>query len=304
MTDLPQSPQTKEPSFFARFIARAKENRQKVLAAKAAKRGGGSLAPQVQDLNPAAHQQEQASAKSDSAVAIENKRYAYVSWLLRVLNVSILTNAFCLILLVMTAIMAGRRPVVQLIGPPSLRAEAQEMFGRDTEVNVDDLLIYLNTVLPLMHRIDDRGAPELPLLRGLIAPSVYEMAQKEAERGAKLAKKNFIIQNLVVTKVEEVEILRDRGRISAYVRGYLAIIIQSKNRPIILPYRAEVLMEMAPPSRLNRFPFVLIRREWKTDKAALEWDTQRARSKPANALPNTAKPAEPAKQDQSQSKSK
>ena len=302
MTDLPQSPETKAPSFIARFFARAKENRQKVLAAKAAKRVGAAAVPQVQDKDTAVSPQGQSFAQSDSAVASENKRYAYVSWLLRVLNASILTNAFCLVLLVMTAIMAGRRPLVQLNGPPSLRAEAQEMFGRDTEVNVDDLLIYLNTVLPLMHRIDDRGAPELPLLRGLIAPSVYEMAQKEAERGAKLAKKNFIVQNLVVTKVEEVEILRDRGRISAYVRGYLAIIIQSKNKSIILPYRAEVLMEMAPPSRLNRFPFVLIRREWKTDKAALEWDTLRAGSKPANSLPEPVKSTEAAKKDQSQSK--
>jgi hypothetical protein len=48
---------------------------------------------------------------------------------------------------------------------------------------------------------------------------------------------------------------------------------------------------MAPPSRLNRFPFVLIRREWRIDKAALEWDETRAGDTAAanNAQPKTAK---------------
>jgi hypothetical protein len=83
----------------------------------------------------------------------------------------------------------------------------------------------------------------------------------------------------------------ERGRLSAYVRGYLAIIVQSTNKPVVLPYRAEVLLEMAPPSRLNRFPFVLIRREWRIDKAALEWDETRAGDTAAanNAQPKTAK---------------
>jgi hypothetical protein len=37
-----------------------------------------------------------------------------------------------------------------------------------------------------------------------------------------------------------------------------------------------VLLEMAPPGRLNRFPFVLIRRDWRIDKTALAWDAIRA----------------------------
>ena len=252
-------------------------------SAKKAVKNAGENPEKVKQVVVEARSRNSSSSEEHQAFTpqAEIRRYSYVSWLLRVLYASVILNGVCLVILVITALLASQRPLVQLNGPPSLRAEAKAMFGSDTEVNVDDLLIYLNTVLPLMHRIDDRGSPELPLLRGLIAPTVYEKAQQEADRSAKLAKQNFIIQNLVVTRVDEVEIQRERGRISAYVRGYLAIIIQSKNRPVILPYRAEVLMEMAPPSRLNRFPFVLIRREWKTDKAALNWDTERAKSNPA-----------------------
>lgn len=221
----------------------------------------------------------------------EIKRYAYVRWLLRVLIASVILNGIVLLVLFVTGLMAGQRPTMQLNAAPSLRAEADAVFGKKTDVNVDDLLLYINTVLPLMHRLDDRGAPELPLLRGLVAPAVFDKAESEAKRSAPLAKKNFVIQSLVVTRVDDVVTDNERGRLSAYVRGYLAIIVQSTNKPVVLPYRAEVLLEMAPPSRLNRFPFVLIRREWRIDKAALEWDETRSGDTAAanNAQPKTAK---------------
>ena len=208
----------------------------------------------------------------------EVKRYAYVRWLLRVLALSIGINYACLLVLLIAGIISGQKPAMQLNAAPSLKAESEEFFGKKTEVNIDDLLLYVNTVLPLMHRLDDRGAPDLPLLRGLVAPAVFEKADQEAKRSTPLAKKNFVIQNLVVTRVTDVVTDNDRGRLSAYVQGYLVIVVQSTNKPVVLPYRAEILLEMSPPSRLNRFPFVLIRRDWRIDKAALDWDESRGQS--------------------------
>ena len=217
-----------------------------------------------------------ASSLTPAVAITEVKRYAYVRWLLRVLTASVILNGAVITILFLAGLIAGQRPTLQLNAAPSLRAEADAVFGKNTEVNVDDLLLYVNTVLPLMHRVDDRGSPELPLLRGLVAPAVYDQAEAEARRGAPLAKKNYVIQNLVVTRVDDVVTDTERGRLSAYVRGYLAIIVQSTSKPVVLPYRAEVLLEKAPPGRLNRFPFVLIRRDWRIDKAATGWDESRA----------------------------
>lgn len=230
------------------------------------------LEPPIQKQNPPL------SPAADSAVHNEVKRYAYVRWLLRVLGLSIGINYVCLLVLLIAGLVAGQKPVLQLNAAPSLKADAEDSFGKKTEVNIDDLLLYVNTVLPLMHRLDDRGAPDLPLLKGLVSPSVFEKADQEAKRSTPLAKKNFVIQNLVVTRLTDVVTDNDRGRLSAYVHGYLVIVVQSTNKPVILPYRAEILLEMSPPSRLNRFPFVLIRRDWRMDKAALDWDESRSKS--------------------------
>lgn len=209
-------------------------------------------------------------------LAAEIKRYAFVRWLLRLLGASLALNAFAAAVLVLAGVLAMRRPPQHLVAEPSLKSAASALFGHDTQVNVDDLLLYLNTVLPLLHRLDDRGAPDLPLLRGLISAREYEIAAAEAARDVALARKNFVVQSLILTRVDDVAADNDHGRISAYVRGYLAILVQSTSRAVVLPYRAEVLLEMAPPSRLNRFPFVLIKRQWKINQAALEWDKARA----------------------------
>jgi hypothetical protein len=301
----------------SKFLARIAENRQRVLARKQAAAAGkptakvpdqsastpsASLAPKLspqvrirpsQSVPAAAIQPPPGGSPTsviDSPIGVEFKRYAYVKWLLHVLTASIILNGVCLTVLLIAGLLAGQRPLVQVTAKPSLRAEAESMFGKDIEVNEDDLLIYLNTVLTIMHRVDDRGSPDLPLLRGLVAPSVYAAALGEANRNAKPAERNMVIQNLVITRVVKNEMMvdKERGRLSAYVRGYLAIIIQSTNKHVILPYRAEVLLEMAPPGRLNRFPFVLIRREWKIDKAALDWDAEREHARPDGSAGSTS----------------
>ena len=268
---MPPSPQESPPkrSLLGRLVAHLKEVRHNP---RKPKEPGSPHPVAAVEISPA------------TAVAIpEVKRYAYVRWLLRVLTASVILNGVVLTILFLTGLVAGQRPTLQMNAAPSLRAEADAVFGKNTEVNVDDLLLYVNTVLPLMHRVDDRGSPELPLLRGLVAPAVYDKAEAEAKRSAPLAKKNYVIQNLVVTRVDDVITDTERGRLSAYVRGYLAIIVQTTNKPVVLPYRAEVLLEMAPPGRLNRFPFVLIRRDWRIDKAAIDWDEARARDAAAAA---------------------
>ena len=268
---MPPSPQEPPPkrSLLVRLVAHLKEVRQNPSKTKVP---GSPRTAATVEISPA------------TSVAIpEVKRYAYVRWLLRVLTASVILNGVVIMILFLTGLVAGQRPTLQLNAAPSLRAEADAVFGKNTEVNVDDLLLYVNTVLPLMHRVDDRGSPELPLLRGLVAPAVYDKAEAEAKRSAPLAKKNYVIQNLVVTRVDDVITDTERGRLSAYVRGYLAIIVQTTNKPVVLPYRAEVLLEMAPPGRLNRFPFVLIRRDWRIDKAAIDWDEARARDAAAAA---------------------
>jgi len=226
----------------------------------------------------------------------ELRRHAYVGWLLNILTLSLMVNVFVVLVLLVAGWQAGVRPQMQLTAPNSLRKEADITFGKE-DVNLDDMLLFINTVLPLMHRLDDRGDPDLPLLRGLVAPDIFAKAESDASRQAVQAKKHFIIQNLVVTRIEDVEQDSKHGRVSCYVRGYLAIIIQSSKKNVVLPYRAELLLEMAPPSRLNRFPFVLVKREWRIDQAALDWDSERtvkmgaADDAPQKTRPNPPKPA-------------
>lgn len=168
-----------------------------------------------------------------------------------------------------------QRPPMVMVAPDSLDESERTLFGADTEVSVDDLYLYLNSTLPLMHQLDETGAPNLLLLRGMVAPELYEEAAFELAKSEKQAKKNFIVQNLIITRIQDVVVDKERGRVNAYVKGYLAIIVQSRGKNVILPYRADVIMDMQPPSRLNRFPFQMLKRQWKVGQTAMDWDGTR-----------------------------
>lgn len=211
-----------------------------------------------------------------SALRREMERYAFVKWVLRLLAAALILAGASVAAVVIAGVMVRKRPTYTLVAPPSLAAEADAFYAGEPEANLDDLIIFLNTTLPLMHKVDDRGSPDLLLLRSLVTPAIYEEVRAELGRSARTAKQNLIIQNLVITRIEDVDVKKDRGRVGAYVKGYLTIIIQSRNKHVIMPYRAEVVMDLTPPSRLNRFPFVMVRREVRTDKAATEWDSVRA----------------------------
>jgi len=213
----------------------------------------------------------------------ELRRFGHVRWLIRSLKLSQITNVVALLVILFAAFAASSRDTVYLKGTASLRTAENELIGEGSEVGVDDLYLYLHSVLPVLHRLDSRGFPDLAMVQGVVAPEVFQEARTDLLSNRSVAEDHLVIQGLTLETIEDVLVDSKRGRISAYVKGFLTVIIQSSGKHAVLPYRSEVLLEITPPTEQNRFPLFLISRQWRISDAALDWDQQRSA---ANKLPN------------------
>ena len=202
------------------------------------------------------------------------RHYAWTVYLLRLLTA-------CLIVLLLTTItvwavavhLDSKEPLL-VRAPPSLKQRAEEYFQL-TEVTFDSVTLFLATTLPLLRAVDDGGFPMLSLTRGMVSGKIYERAQAGLARDLPKIQKNMIHQHLQVTRVMNVLSDNKTRRLAAYVKGYLVVAIQKGTAStIFIPYRARVVLETNPPSKLNPSPYFLLEMEERINAAALDWDRE------------------------------
>jgi hypothetical protein len=166
-----------------------------------------------------------------------------------------------------------KQPVV-VRAAPSLKQAAAAFYG-DREVSYDQLAFFLNGCLPLLYATDDGGHSLLPLAQGLVAPEIYDEAEKRLNAARPEVLSHAMTQGLTLTEVTGVVADSASGRAAAYLRGYVTVTVD-RAAARFFPWRARVLVEANPVSRLNPYPFYLVRCEQRTGPQALAWDDSAA----------------------------
>ncbi len=165
----------------------------------------------------------------------------------------------------------GRKPPVVVRARPSLKEEAAAFYG-GPEISYDSLSFFLNGTLALLHSNDDSGHPLLPLAQGAVAPDVYNDAERRLDGAGPDVQAHRMTQTLTVTGIGDVVADAKSGRAAAYVRGYVTVTMH-RSEAHFFPWRARVLVAIHPASRLNPYPFFLLRCEERMGPDAATWDS-------------------------------
>jgi hypothetical protein len=168
------------------------------------------------------------------------------------------------------ALRLEHKPPVVIRAPASLKEAAAAFYGV-TDISYDQLVFFLHGCLPLLYTVDDGGHPLLPLAEGLIAPAIYEEAEKRLNTDAKEVEANHMTQSLTLTGISDVVADTRSARAAAYVRGYVTVTMKHDSTTIF-PWRAQVVLQANPVSRLNPYPFYLAELTAKVGPDALAWD--------------------------------
>lgn len=202
------------------------------------------------------------------------RHYAWTVYLQRLLMANL---AILIVATVVVWVMAYRLNTKQPLlvrAPQSLKQKAEDYYKLD-DVTYDSVALFLTTTLPLLQAVDDGGYPMLGLTRGMVSGKIYEAARQGLERDLPKIRKNMIHQHLQVTRVMNVLADPKSRRIAAYVKGYIVVAIQKgSTAPVVIPYRAHVVLENNPPSKLNPSPYFLVEKEERINNAALAWDRE------------------------------
>jgi hypothetical protein len=162
-----------------------------------------------------------------------------------------------------------REPVV-VRSAPSLKDAAAAYYGTPA-ISYNQLAFFLNACLPLLYAIDGAGHPLLPLAQGFVAPEIYGAAEARLDRSAKDAKAHAMTQSLAISAITGVVADPASGRAAASVRGTLTVTAR-RSEARFFPWRARVLVEANPVSRLNPYPFYIVRSDERIGPAAAAWD--------------------------------
>jgi hypothetical protein len=170
------------------------------------------------------------------------------------------------------ALNLGRKPPVVVRAGPSLKEAAVAFYGAP-DVSYDAVAFFLHGCLPLLYSIDDSGHPLLALAQGLVAPEVYSEAERRLNASGPDVQANRMTQGLALTGITDVVSDARSGRAAAYVRGYLTVTVRHSEAQFF-PWRAQVLLAINPVSRLNPYPFYVLRCEDRTGPTAPAWDSE------------------------------
>ena len=163
-----------------------------------------------------------------------------------------------------------QKPPVVVRAAPSLKEAAAAYYGAP-EISYDQMAFFLHGCLPLLYAADDHGHVLLPLAQGLVAPEIYREAERRLSLSGKDVAANKMTQSLTITGMTDVVSDSKSGRAAAHLRGYVTVTVHRAEAQFF-PWRGRVLLEVNPVSRLNPYPFYLLRFEQRTGPEALVWE--------------------------------
>lgn len=223
------------------------------------------------------------SGAPPSIVQQHFKHFAFTTYILRSMAAMMVALLIANVAVWFAAHQLSSKPALLYRALPSLKAQADAHFKMD-DVSFDSVAFFVTSTLPLLHGVNDGDYGPLELARGMVAPSIITEARQSFERDMGVIRKNMIHQNLYITEVTHVVSDPKTRRVGAYAKGWLVVAVRKGATPaILIPYRADVVLEANPPSKLNPSPYYLLRREERINDAAIAWDREMA-ERTANRL--------------------
>jgi hypothetical protein len=203
--------------------------------------------------------------------------YAYTEWLFSLVKIAIVVMSLAAAVLLFANLTAAHKDTVRINAPDTLSVLADKYFHVEG-LKFDQIATSVITVLTLKHHVDEGGAPYFVLLQGMVAPHIYMRAETGLKKAISEIKKTMIIQNLNITSIDDLETDPKSKRVSCYVRGYFSTTSRLDGQTRIVPYRAEVLLELNTVGNLNPLPFTMIDLQEKVGPEAVSWDKSRKAS--------------------------
>lgn len=189
--------------------------------------------------------------------------FAWTRLILVWTNIHTAIIALLVLILWFAVFLLAKRDYMVIDLPPSLAERIETEFGEsNTSRDSFDRSLVLN--LQIMNQHDFSTQPNVALLRGAVNPDIYTKVLERYNVNKATFQAKGIIQNLTVTKIENVFRSVNGKRLSATVRGYLTIVTfpDGKNKDaVIIPYRARVVVLVQPKSRLNPERYYLLQVE-------------------------------------------
>lgn len=197
-----------------------------------------------------------------------HRHFQEFSWSLQQnnwLKISFIVHCALMLLIWFGAFLAFTRPTYLQVGNPTLEESAKAFYANDyTRVDpqliFDQMSFFSISTLSLLHQIDAYSNPPLPLLKGMVAPTIIAKAQKRFDTNRFTIEKQRFVQNLVINRILNPIINPQEGTAAIFVEGYFSIALQDDNGdPVnrVTPYRGKALLRKTPVSELNPFPFTL-----------------------------------------------
>jgi hypothetical protein len=201
------------------------------------------------------------------------RHYRHFSWVIYEQRLLVLVLGFLLAACGLVWTLAWNlqhKPAVVVRATPSLKEAAAAYYGVP-EISYDQMAFFLHGCLPLLYAIDEGGHGLLPLAQGLVAPEIYTAAEHRLNQAGAEVLANRITQSLTITGVSDMVADAPSRRAAAYVRGYVTVTVRHAEAEFF-PWRAQVLLEGNPMSRLSPWPFYLLRFEDRAGASAPAWD--------------------------------
>jgi hypothetical protein len=148
------------------------------------------------------------------------------------------------------------KPAVVVRAGPTLK-EAAEAFYGIPEISYDEVVFFLHGCLPLLYEAEEDRHPWLPLAEGLVAPDIYDAAERRLASGDAARTTHRVSQALSISAVEHFVADPKLGRAAAEIVGQLTLAVgDAATRRF--PWHGRAVLAVNPGSRLNPYPFYLL----------------------------------------------
>jgi hypothetical protein len=158
------------------------------------------------------------------------------------------------------------KPPVVVRAGPTLREAADAFYGVP-EISYDQVVFFLHGCLPLLYEADEDAHPWLPLAEGLVAPEIYDAAERRLSSADVVRRRHHLAQSLTLAAVDRFVADPKLGRAAAEVRGEL-VVTPRDAAARRFPWRGIAVLAVNPGSRLNPYPFYLLSLDTRTGPGA------------------------------------
>jgi hypothetical protein len=142
----------------------------------------------------------------------------------------------------------------------------QEQISTALELEQPDKLPALNRFLlanlTVMNTFSFEQSPNMAWLQGTTNPDIITRVKRRYSENQQEIRDTGMLQNLTITKIEDVFVSYNKKQLTANIRGYLSRTMLSPTsgttEPQTLPYRARAVILLRPQSKLSSEPFYLL----------------------------------------------